>query len=75
MDKFISGGSFRKNTQPRVDLLSELKKIRDSKKSQNKKALQLKELQGFAWDRPESNRRHRDFQSRALPTELQSRVV
>lgn len=29
-------------------------------------------LQGFGWDRAESNRRHRDFQSRALPTELQS---
>lgn len=31
-------------------------------------------LQGFmfAWDRAESNRRHMDFQSIALPTELQS---
>ena len=27
-----------------------------------------------AWDRAESNRRHRDFQSRALPTELQSQL-
>jgi hypothetical protein len=31
-------------------------------------------LQGFTqmWDRAESNRRHTDFQSVALPTELQS---
>ena len=31
-------------------------------------------MQGFffTWLRPESNQRHRDFQSPALPTELQS---
>jgi hypothetical protein len=33
-------------------------------------------IQGFTqmWDRAESNRRHTDFQSVALPTELQSLI-
>ena len=42
----------------------------------NKKASQVKltRLCVSKWDRAELNRRHTDFQSVALPTELQSRL-
>lgn len=35
--------------------------------------MQINDLHGFLWDRADLNRRHTDFQSVALPTELQSR--
>ena len=35
-----------------------------------KKANPRRKSEGISWSGPESNRRHRDFQSRALPTEL-----
>ena len=34
----------------------------------------LKKAAFFLWDRMESNHRHKDFQSFALPTELQSQT-
>ena len=37
-----------------------------------KKPMQINDLHGLRWDRADLNRRHTDFQSVALPTELQS---